>query len=241
MRVVAIPAPLTAAPFATVIVGVELLATEVARAGRVGFAIVAIDQEGKTRARAQFSTNFANAQRTASGWTRTGSRIDVPPGDYQIRVAADGGSGLRGSVFTEVSVPRFDAELGVGGLSLGAPSATAVTEADRLRGVLSFVPLATNEVAPGAALSAQLPIKVSSKASSSSLTITVTLAHADGTTVSLDRSQASGREYAATAGKIYRVALPQALAAGTYRIVVETALGRTRVARELGFSVVSPQ
>jgi hypothetical protein len=71
------------------------------------------------------------------------------------------------------------------------------------------------------------------------LTIVATLANADGTTVSLDRSHVSGREYSAAAGKVYRVALPQALAPGTYRIVVETALGRTTVARELAISVLS--
>ena len=64
--------------------------------------------------------------------------------------------------------------LAVGGLSLGAPSPTAVTSADRLRGVLAFVPLATNELARGTAVSGQLPIKVSSGVASSPLTIAAT-------------------------------------------------------------------
>ncbi len=238
MRVVAIPAPLSAAPSAAVIVGIELPTAVATRAGRIAFAVSAIDQEGKTRARVRFTTNFAASDKTSSPWTRTGTRIDVPPGQYQIRVAAAGGDNSQGSVFVDVSVPKFDAELGVGGLSLGAPSSVAVTEADRLRGVLPLIPLATNEVALGTAFAAQLPIRVSSKAASRSLTITATLVRADGTTLPLNRTQAAGRDYASAGGKVYRVALPQALSAGTYRVTVESTLGRTTVARALDFSVL---
>lgn len=238
MRIVAIPAPLPAEPLATVIVGVELPTADAVRTGRIAFAVVAIDEQGKTRAQLRFTTNFAASPRTASPWTRTGSRIDLPPGRYQIRVAADGGSDARGSVFTEVSVPRFDTGLGVGGLSLGAASPLAVTDADRLRGVLSLVPLATNEVAPGTPVDVQLPIKVSSKAAANPLTITTTLVRGDGTILPLDRLQPAGGEYAAPAGKIYRVPLPPALPPGRHRVVVEATLGRTKIVRELELSVL---
>ena len=239
MRVVAIPAPLSAAPSAAVIVGIELPAAAARRAGRVEFVVVAIDQEGKTRSRVRFTTNFAALEKTSAAWTRTGSRIDLAPGPYQIRVAAAGSDSSQGSVFVDVSVPKFDTELGVGGLSLGAPSSIAITGADRLRDVLPLIPLATNELAPDTAVAAQLPIRVSSKAASNPLTITATLVRADGTTLPLDRTQAAGRDFASAAGKVYRVALPRALAAGNYRVMVESTLGRTTVARELAFSVLS--
>jgi VWFA-related protein len=238
MRVVAIPAPLSTEPSAAVIVGIELPTAVAAAAGRVEFVVVAIDQEGKTRSRVRFTTNFADSAKTSSPWTRTGSRIDLPPGQYQIRVAATGAAKSQGSVFVDVSVPKFDGELGVGGLSLGVPSSIAVTEADRLRGVLALIPLTTNELAPGTAVAAQLPIRVSSKAASNPLTITATLVQADGTTLLLDRTQATGRDYASAAGKVYRVAIPQALTAAGYRIIVESTLGRTTVTREIAFSVL---
>ena len=159
----------------------------------------------------------------------------MPPG-YQLRVAAVGGDESRGSVFTDVSVPRFDAEVAVGGLSLGAASSAAVTQADRLRGVLTLVPLATNEMAPGASLAVQLPIRVSPKAASSALTITTTLERADGTTLTLDRIEASGRDYGG-GGKIHRVTIPPALSAGSYRVRIDCAIGRRTITRELAFSV----
>ena len=242
MRVVAIPAPWSREPSATVIVGVELLTAVAARAGRVEFALAAIDQEGKTRARARFTTNFTGVGKTASTWTRTGSRIDLPPGTYQIRVAAAGDDKSQGSVFTDVSVPKFEAELGVGGLSLGMPSSVALTDADRLRTVLPLIPLATNEVAAGAAVAAQLPIRISSKAAATTpVTVTATLAHSDGTMVPLDRSDGAGRDYQSPAGRVYRVSLPQALGPGQYRIIVATTVGRASVSRELAFIVVPRQ
>jgi hypothetical protein len=241
MRLVAIPAPLAASPSAAVIVGIELPTAVAARAGRTQFAIVAIDDEGRTRARATFTTNFGGAA-PGSAWTRTGSRIDVPPGRYHIRVAAVGADATQGSVFTEVFVPRFDTELGVGGLSLGAPSAIPVTPTDRLRGVLALVPIAAREISRGIALAAQLPIRVSSKAASNPLTITATLVRASGATLTLDRTSAAGRDYSGPAGKVYRVNLPDGLAAGRYRLIVEATLNRTEVVRDIEFRLLeSPQ
>lgn len=242
MRLVAIPAPLAASPSAAVVVCIELPAAVAARAGRTQFAIVAIDDEGRTRARATFTTNFGGAAPGSAAWTRTGSRIDVPPGRYHIRVAAVGADATQGSVFTEVSVPKFDTELGVGGLSLGAPSAVPVTGTDRLRGVLALVPIAASEIGRGIALAAQLPIRVSSKAGSNPLTITATLVRASGATLTLDRTSAAGRDYSGPAGKVYRVNLPDALDAGRYRLIVEATLNRTEVVRDIEFTLLeSPQ
>src|SRR4029453_2592445 len=122
MRIVAIPAPLDRAPSATVIVGIDLPSPAAAQARRVDFTVEAIDHEGKTRARLRFNTNFTPATAATPAWTHTGSRLDVAPGQYQIRVAAVGADKTQGSVFTELTVPKFDTELGGGRCSLGAPA-----------------------------------------------------------------------------------------------------------------------
>jgi VWFA-related protein len=238
MRVVAIPAPLGTEPAAAVLVGIELPTALARRAGRIDFAISAIDGDGATRARARFTTDFSSAD-TAAAWIRTGSRIDVAPGEYQIRVAAIGADKTEGSVFLDVAVPHFDTGLGVGGLSLGAGSATGLTDADRLRGVLPLVPFATNQIGPGGGMTAQLPIRVSPKAAANPMTITAILQSADGATATLDRREINPRDYAGAAGKVYQIALPPTLPMGRYRLVVESALGRTTVAREVTFSIVS--
>ena len=105
--------------------------------------------------------------------------------------------------------------------------------------MLTLVPLATTEIAAGASLTAQLPIRVSSKAASNPLTITATLVRADGQTHTLDRTTAPGRDYSGAAGRIYRVNVPDTLVPGRHRIVIETTIGRSSVAREIGFTVVA--
>jgi VWFA-related protein len=238
MRVVAIPTPLPAKPSASVIVGIELPWTAATRAGRIEFAIVAIDQQGTTRANVRFTTDFAAAEGSSSSWTRTGSRIDVPPGEYHVRVAAVGDDHSQGSVFTDVSVPAFDAELGVGGLSLGAPNSSAITAADRLRSVLTLIPLTTNQIAPRTAIAAQLPIKLSAKAALNSMTIVTSLVRSDGDRFIIDRVTSPARTYARAGGEVYRVAIPQALAPGAYSVRVETTLNGRTILRELPFIVL---
>ena len=116
----------------------------------------------------------------------------MPPGRYQIRVAAVGSDKTQGSVFTELTVPRFDAGLGVGGLSLGASPGPAASEsADRLREVLPLVPFATREFGSTAGVEAQLPIRVSSKMARSPIALTTTLSRPDGTTIQLDRANSA--------------------------------------------------
>ena len=238
MRIVAIPAPLGNAPSATVIVGIGLPSAAAGRAGRVDFSVAAIDEEGKTRARLRFNTNFTPPAATTPAWTHTGSRIDIAPGRYQIRVAAVGADKTQGSVFTELDVPKFDADLAVGGLALGAPVPGAPGDGDRLRGILPLVPFASLEVAPGSAVEAQLPIRVSSKAASSPMVIVATLVRPDGATVELDRMNTVAAEYAKASGQVYRVAIPK-LGPGAYRLVVDTSLRTSQISRDIGFRVTS--
>jgi hypothetical protein len=142
-------------------------------------------------------------------------------------------------VFTELNVPKFGADLGVGGLSLGAPAVGSSSSEDRLRGVLPLIPLATREIQPGSTIEGQLPIRVSPPVGSSPLTITATLVRPDGIEQQLERISPSDAAYAAASGKVYRVRIPTGLSAGSYRLVVETTRGRARLSREVAFRVVA--
>ena len=241
MRVVAIPAPLGTHPSATVVVGIEMPAAQATRAARIAFSVLAIDSSGKSTARVRFSASFESRTGTPAGWARTGTRIDVPPGRYQIRVAAAGDDQSQGSVFTEVTVPKFGSDLGVGGLSLGLPTPLGAAGAGRLTGVLPLVPLAARDVLPSARAEAQVAIRTSAKAAAAPLSITATLARPDGTTLQLDQRSAPAREYSGASGQVYRIPLPDSLEAGAYRLTVEANLGRTAIKRELSFDVRAPQ
>jgi len=126
----------------------------------------------------------------------------------------------------------------VGGLALGAPVPGASGDGDRLRGILPLVPFASHEIAPGATVEAQLPIRVSSKAASTPMVIAATLVRPDGSTAQLDRTNTAAAEYAKASGRVYRVAIPK-LGPGAYRLVVETSLRTNQISREIGFRVTS--
>jgi len=237
MRLVAIPTPLASEPFAAVVLGIELPTSQAGRSKQVDFSAVAIDTEGKTRARLRFTTRFDASAATATGWTATGSRIDVRPGQYQIKLAAVAADGTQGSVFTDVTVPEFAGDIGVGGLSLGASTPPASGRADRLVDTLSLVPLASRELAANTAVSVQLPIRISSKAASRPLLLTATLVRPDGTTVKLDQASPPTAGYATASGKVYRLPLAPQQAPGDYRLIVEVSRGPARVVRELTFRI----
>ena len=237
MRVAAVPAPLGASPGAAVVVAIELPAQAAVEAGDVTFRVVAIDMTGNVRARQQFNSTFKANVVSPNGWARLRSHVEVPPGRYQIRVAAVGADGRRGSVFTETDVPKFDTDLALGGLSFVAPGTSAAREQGRTSSVVELAPLATRDVLEHTAAAAELPIRVARKAATASLSITVTLVSADGTTVQVDHAPRAAANYVTPAGDVCRIAIP-GLAAGDYRLVIDATLGRARKTREMTFRVV---
>ena len=237
MHVAAVPAPLAQKPGATVAVGIAMTSADAVRAGTIDFSLVAIDTDGKIRTRQRFQSSFS--ARTSNGNRRIhfGSRVDVPPGRYQLRLAAVAASGEIGSVFTEVIVPDFGAVLALGGLSLASPTAPTGKLAELLANVLPLVPLASPEFPAGAQVVAQLPIRVSSRAGGP-LAIETKLARGSAAPQSLDTAAPDVKPFAAAAGSVYTVTLPGNLEAGDYRLVVEVSLGRDKASREVRFKVV---
>jgi len=238
MRVAAVPAPIDSSPGATVVVAIELPAKAAVEAGEVAFTVLAIDATGKVRARQRFSNTFQATGASPAGWARLRSHVPVAPGRYLIRVAAVAANGMHGSVFTETDVPKFNADLGLGGLSIVAPRTGFLVNASRPSSELELIPLATRDVPENAPTAAHLPIRVARKAASASLTIAATLVKADGGTMQLDHEPRAAADYMKPAGEVCRIAIPPGLAAGSYRLVVDATLGRARVTREMAFRVV---
>src|SRR5207247_9830168 len=83
--------------------------------------------------------------RIAENGVRMLSRIDLPPGRYQLRVAAhDGGGGSIGSVLYDLNVPDFTkAPISMSGITLTSMSSSARPTArpdEQLRSVLPASP-----------------------------------------------------------------------------------------------------
>ena len=237
MRVVAVPAPLPARSGSSVAVTIELPSAEVARAGAIEFAVVAADRDGKVRGRHRFRSNFEALTTAPTGWTRVTARVDVPDGRYQIRVAGVVPNGARGSVYTDVAVPKFTGDLALGGLSLSLAGATTAGRSPAIAELLPLIPIATRDFAPGARIVAQLPVRAASKGSGL-VAVTATIVGADGTSTPIDNASTPASDYDKGADSVYRVALPTDLAPGSYRLLVEARAGNARGAREVSFRIV---
>jgi VWFA-related protein len=135
MRVFAAPFK-GVAPNASVLLGVELSGRDLNTAANssVELAVFAVDARGKTKAssRETLSLNLRPETRTRVEQTgiRMLSRLNVPAGIYQLRVAAhDLAGGAMGSVLYDLEVPDFEKPpLVMSGLVLtSAASSTAPT------------------------------------------------------------------------------------------------------------------
>ena len=77
------------------------------------------------------------------------SRLDLPPGDYEIRVGVSGSDPSRtASVFTYITVPAFDSTpLSLSSLVIGAPPGTFTAPKDFLAPLFAMVPTARRNFA----------------------------------------------------------------------------------------------
>ena len=123
-------------PNTSVVMGIELLGRHLTLDGtnRVELSYVAIDASGATRG----ETDFFTLKLTADASAQVGStglrilrRFDLPPGRYQLRVAAHDISGARvGSVNYDLEVPDFGKlPLSMSGLLLTSRAGTRILTA----------------------------------------------------------------------------------------------------------------
>ena len=198
-------------------------------------------RRAKIQARQRFNNTFEVKGTAVAGWVRLRSHIPVKPGPYLIRVAAVGANKTQGSVYTEVTVPKFDDDLVLGGLSLTLPVAVPLVNARQASTAPDLSPLATSDVPAGMPITASVPIRISSKAAAKPFTVTATLSRPDGRTVDLASGPRQASGFATSTGEILRAVLPAGLVPGAYRLAVEAISGGERVTRELRFRVTATE
>ncbi|MEO7273802.1 MAG: hypothetical protein ABIX28_21580 [Vicinamibacterales bacterium] len=113
----------------------------------------AFDRTGRQRGLARQAFDVSGPAEGTVPATRTElvSRLDLPPGDYQVRVAVTGGSPARSaSVFADVTVPRFDAvPLSLSSVVLAATAGTQTAPRGFLEPLLPVLPTARREFGRG--------------------------------------------------------------------------------------------
>jgi VWFA-related protein len=142
------------APNASVLLGVELRGKDLKLAAndQIQLSYVAIDANGKTRAGntdALTMTNLkpATRERIEETGLRLLNRLELPPGRYQLRIAAhDSAGGNVGALAYDLEVPDFaKAPFAISGLVMTSPSAAALPTLkpdEQLKQVLPGPPVA---------------------------------------------------------------------------------------------------
>jgi len=119
---------------------------------------IAVDYQGKIRGGDRNFVNFAlkpeNQGKFVSTGVRIGTRLHVPPGRYQLRIAArEGGSGKVGTVNYDLDVPDFTKDpLAMSGVAIASAyeSRIATVKMDEvLKAALPAAPTAQREFPRG--------------------------------------------------------------------------------------------
>lgn len=213
---------------------------------------VAIDRNGKVAGGTRESINLGLKPDTYARVAQTGfrmqSRLELPPGKYQLRVAARESGGNVGSVFYELEVPDFrNAPLTMSGLVLTSAGAGAIPTAGGVPELADVLPAppTTSRVFNAADELALLAEVYDNQppTPSHSIYITTTLKLEGGRTVFSTNDSRTSKELGGGKGGFgYTTRIPlKDLAAGLYVLKVEAAStlkGVPAASREVQIRVV---
>ena len=256
MRVFAAPFKGTA-PNASVLLGVELRGTDLklSQSDKIQLSYLAIDANGKVKGgNTDALTMAALRPETKSRIETTGlrllNRFDLPPGRYQLRVAAhDASGGNVGSVLYDLEVPDFlKTPFSISGLVMTSPSASALPTAradEQLKPVLPGPPVALRSFPQNDEVALFAEVYDNAGATPHKVDITTTVTTDDGrvmfkTEEPRDSADLGGR----TGGYGYSAKIPlKDLAPGAYVLAVsaKSRLGSTpAVERQVRLIVTPP-
>ena len=199
------------APNASVLLGVELRGRDLSTAANSGveLAVFAVDVKGKMKASSRDSLSLNLKPETRTRVEQTGirllSRMNIPPGRYQLRVAAhDLAGGALGSVLYDLEVPDFEkALLAMSGLVLTSASSglepTAKPDAD-LRQVLPGPPAAARSFAQNDQIAFFADVYDNDLSAVHTLDITTTLTSDEGRVVFKNAEERSTADLAGKRG-----------------------------------------
>jgi len=156
--------------------------------GSVDVAWAAISADGRKTPNGRYRSRLALRPDTYDRASRHGLRFvsgfSLPPGRYQLRVAAGGLTGIAGSVTSDLEVPDFTAApLALSGLSLTSKEAGDVVThvvANRLQGALPAPPSALRDFATGDVIALYAEAYPGKKTPKDAIDVTVVLQDGNG-------------------------------------------------------------
>ena len=212
---------------------------------------IAIDAAGKIRGGDRSLVNFAlrpeNKDRFVQSGVRVTTRVEIPPGRYQLRVAArESGTGRVGSINYDLDVPDFTKEpLVLSGIVLSATTATRMSTAkpdEGLKDALPGPPTAARTFPRSDQLAVFAEVYDNDPKSPHVVDITTTVVSEDGRNVFKTAEERTSAELQGKPGGYgHQARIPlQDFAPGTYVLTVEAksrAGNKPPVGRTIQFKV----
>ena len=248
----AIPVEMNAATFAVpdaakaavvLTVGVEAFAAgpRTARGGPLEVVASAFDRGGRPKGIARQTLDLSwPASAPQDRRFDVLSRLDLPPGEYEIRVAVSSGADERtASVFSYVTVPAFTAApLSLSNIIVGATAGTLTAPKDFLASLLPIVPTARREFARTGRLLAFFRVYQGTNRSDPLTPVQLRSSIVDDhdRVVATEAGVLDVGEFAKARTADYYVTVPlTTLAAGEYLLKVETTMGARTAGRAMRF------
>ncbi len=205
----------------------------------------AFDRAGHPRGAARQKLELAAPAAGQSGRRRIEvlSRIDLPPGDYEVRVAVGGADPAQSaSVFTYVTIPAFDAEpLALSNVAIGAIPPTATAPKDFLSSLFALVPTAQREFAKTDRLLGFLRLYQGTGRTDplKPVTLKTSLLDAAGTTVASSVTTLAAAKFVRERAADHFISLPLGtLTAGDYLLRIEATTGQHTAGRAVRFRMI---
>jgi VWFA-related protein len=244
-----IPVSLVAVPFATPgkttgTVALTLSVTSpaggaTARVEPVHLAIAALDPKGRVIASREASAEMRTGRSAGSAQQfEIHSRLDLAPGRYEIRVAADSPTGKRGSVFAFVDVPDFaKAAFSLTGVALAVTPARPSAPAGAFADLMPITPTTERSFAKEDRVSAFFKVQQGAT-SLQPVPVQIRIAASDGRIVFDETRSLAPADFATARAAPVSVDVPVSrLDAGEYLLIVQASIGSDQVRRNLRFSV----
>jgi hypothetical protein len=203
----------------------------------------AFDRGGRPKGVARQKLNLAwPASATREARFDVLSRLDLPPGDYEIRVGVSGSEPARtASVFTYVTVPAFDSTpLSLSSLVIGAPAGTFTAPKDFLAPLFPIVPTARRNFANSERLLGFLRIYQGTSRKDPLLPVQLesSVIDAQGLVVARESARLDAAQFENGRSADHYLALPLVgLAPGEYLLRIETEMGARVAGRAVRFSI----
>lgn len=202
-------------------------------------AIAALDPKARLVATREQEVEFTSTESTpgARHAYEVLSRLELAPGQYEIRVAADASTGERGSVFTFVDVPDFlNARFTVSGVSVSAHPAVPAAPQGLFADLMPADPTVRREFARSDEATAFMRMQQAA-AAPADVTVLSRILDGAGRVVLEDTRSFAAAEFTGGRGVDYQLTLPlERLETDDYLLAIQATTASAELRRNVRFT-----